>query len=143
MNVIVEPGRFDGADVGLLRAAVLRTIEAEDRKVVEVSLTLLDDVEIRELNRVHLGHDRPTDVLAFALGDPADLVGDIYLGVEQAHRQAEDLGIPPGEELVRLAVHGTLHVLGHEHPEGEERYRSPMFERQERLVSELLGGYGA
>lgn len=143
MNVLVEIGRFEGVDVDLLRTGVLRTLTAENRAVVEVSLTLLADAEIRELNRRYLGHDRPTDVIAFTLGGPEDLVGDVYVGVEQARKQAEELGISPSEELLRLAVHGTLHVLGHDHPEGEERYTSPMFEQQERIVRDVLGRGGA
>lgn len=138
MNVLVETGRFEGVDVDLLRSGVLRTLSAEDRDVVELSLTLLADEEIRELNRRYLGHDRPTDVIAFTLGGPEDLVGDVYLGVEQARRQAQELGVPPSEELLRLTVHGTLHVLGHDHPEGEERYASAMFEQQERIVRDVL-----
>lgn len=143
MNVLVEIGRFEGVDVDLLRTGVLRTLTAENRAVVEVSLTLLADEEIRELNRRYLGHDRPTDVIAFTLGGPEDLVGDVYVGVEQARKQAEELGISPSEELLRLAVHGTLHVLGRDHPEGEERYTSPMFEQQERIVRDVLGRGGA
>ena len=65
-------------------------------------------------------------------------MGDVYLGVEQAARQAAEEGVPLAEELVRLAVHGTLHVLGHDHPEGEERLHSPMFVLQEEIVSALL-----
>ncbi|MEX2465731.1 MAG: rRNA maturation RNase YbeY [Gemmatimonadota bacterium] len=138
MNVMVEPGHFVEVDAGVLQRAVVRTVEAEQRDLVEVSLTLLDDAEIQELNHTYLGHDRPTDVIAFALGDLSDLVGDIYLGVEQARRQAAEHGVPLPEELARLAIHGTLHLLGHDHPEGEERYRSPMFERQERILREVL-----
>lgn len=143
MNVLVETGRFEGVDVDLLRSGVLRTLSAENREVVELSLTLLTDEEIRALNLRYLGHDRPTDVIAFTLGGPEDLVGDVYVGVEQAHRQAEDLGVAPSEELLRLAVHGTLHVLGHDHPDGEERYASPMFEQQERIVRDVLERGGA
>jgi probable rRNA maturation factor len=93
---------------------------------------------MRELNRRYLGKDRPTDVIAFTLGEGGDLVGDVYLGVGQARRQADELGIPLGEELARLAIHGTLHVLGHDHPEGPDRELSPMFELQERLLREVL-----
>ena len=61
--------------------------------------------------------------------------------MEQAFRQMEGPPSRPAsltEELVRLAIHGTLHVLGHEHPEGEDRYTCEMFILQERLVQALL-----
>jgi probable rRNA maturation factor len=54
-----------------------------------------------------------------------------------AEREARRRGIPVREELIRLVVHGTLHVLGHDHPEGEGRTVSPMWRRQERYVSAL------
>jgi probable rRNA maturation factor len=63
----------------------------------------------------------------------------VYVGAEQAARQAAEAGVGVGEELVRLAVHGTLHVLGHEHPEGDGREESPMFALQEALVREITG----
>lgn len=143
MNILVEAGDFGDVEVGRLRAAVAITLEIEARDGVELSLTLLGDDEIQELNREYLGHDRPTDVISFTLGDPDDLVGDVYLGVEQARRQAAEHGVPIAEELLRLAIHGTLHVLGHDHPEGEERYGSPMFERQEHIVRAMLDSEGA
>jgi probable rRNA maturation factor len=62
------------------------------------------------------------------------------VGFEQATRQAGELGVPIDEELVRLAIHGTLHVLGHDHPEDDERERSSMFVLQERLVRDVLRG---
>lgn len=107
----------------------------------EISLTLLDDAEIGDLNLRYLGKDRPTDVIAFPLEGPGrGVVGDVYVGVEQALRQARELGVDPREELVRLTVHGVLHVLGHDHPEGPEREDSDMFQLQERLVAQLLTG---
>jgi len=143
MNVLVETEGFQAVDANRLEAAVLHALAAEGRTVLELSLTLLGDEDIQALNREYLGHDRPTDVIAFGLGGPEDLVGDVYLGVEQARRQAEEHGVPLDEELVRLAVHGTLHVLGHDHPDGDERWQSPMFEVQERIVLAFLGEPGA
>jgi probable rRNA maturation factor len=87
------------------------------------------------LNREYLGHEGPTDVISFPLEDPGDrVVGDIYIGVDQAARQAEDLGVTAREETVRLALHGLLHVLGWDHPEDGGREESEMFRRQEELV---------
>lgn len=127
-----------GLPEALLRSAVVHVLDHEGAPPAEISLTLVDDDAIRALNREYLSRDRPTDVIAFRLGDDDDLVGDIYVGVEQARRQSEALGVPLQEELTRLAIHGTLHVLGHDHPEGEERERSPMFRLQERLLGEVL-----
>ncbi len=122
-----------------LRRAVRRTLEQEGATEAEVSLTLVDDDAIRKMNRDYLGRDRPTDVLAFSLGDDeGHPLGDVYVGVREARRQAEAHGVPLDEELVRLAVHGTLHVLGYDHPEGAQRAESPMFRRQEDLVRRVL-----
>ena len=140
MEILVETSGWDAADAALIREAVGHTLAAEGREGTEISVTLLDDDAIRALNLRYLGHDRPTDVIAFALGEDADLVGDVYLGFEQAERQAGEHGVPLEHELARLAIHGTLHVLGHDHPEGPERWESPMYRVQERLLSEVLEG---
>jgi probable rRNA maturation factor len=140
LDVTVDPGAFPDAPVPLLERAVQHTLQAEGLFQAEVSVALLADPDIRELNRRHLGHDAVTDVISFALheiGEP--VLGDVYLGAEQARRQAEEEGVAEVEELVRLAVHGTLHVLGWDHPEDAgARVRSPMWQRQERLVAEVL-----
>jgi probable rRNA maturation factor len=122
--------------------AVRHVLHAEGVEAAEISIACVDDAQIAQLNQDYLGRDGPTDVISFPLhlaGDPP--LGDIYLGVDQARRHAEALGVPLAEELLRLAVHGTLHVLGHDHPDGEERLESPMFIRQEALLREILSGW--
>jgi probable rRNA maturation factor len=126
------------------RGALLRAVEATCRsqsvKDAEISVALLDDAGMDALSRAHLNKPGTTDVLAFALYDPGEpVLGDVYVGVEQAARQAADVGVSLREELVRLVVHGTLHVLGFDHPEdAEARERSPMYAMQEALVKEVL-----
>ncbi|HSW31087.1 MAG TPA: rRNA maturation RNase YbeY [Longimicrobiales bacterium] len=137
LDVTVNADGFAWADSAELERAVRRTLASQGVRDGELSLTLLGDEAMRDLNRRYLAKDRPTDVLAFALGPGPALLGDVYLGAEQARRQAAELGIPLEEELVRLAVHGTLHVLGHDHPEGAGREESPMFALQEALVREI------
>lgn len=146
IRVLVNAPGSGGAEgagavpVGLLERGVTSALTSGSEPDAEISVTLLDDEGIRALNRRYLEADRPTDVLAFALhGEGEPILGDVYLGVDQARRQAADLGVPLHEELVRLAVHGTLHVLGHEHPEGPEREESEMFRRQEEIVQRVLG----
>ncbi|NNM33073.1 MAG: rRNA maturation RNase YbeY [Gemmatimonadetes bacterium] len=121
-----------------LDRAVRTVLSAEGVSEAEVSLTLLDDPAIAELHGRYLGTQAPTDVLSFALhedGEPP--LGDIYIGHETASRRAAELGVAAGEELLRLAVHGLLHILGYDHPD-VGRYESPMFKRQEDLVSRIL-----
>lgn len=121
-----------------LARAVRTTLADEGTKNGEVSLTLVGDDRIRVLNRDYLGRDRVTDVISFALHGPSEpLLADIYIGYPQALRQAAELGMSADEELVRLAVHGTLHALGYDHPV-EDRFSSPFFRRQEALVKRVL-----
>lgn len=105
-----------------------------------ISITFVDTRAITRLNREHLDHRGPTDVISFGFvrassADP--VVGDIYIAPDVARAHARDRGIAVREEIIRLVVHGVLHVLGHEHPEDESRERSPMWQRQERLVRRL------
>ena len=121
----------------LVRRVVNGVLRAERRKAL-MSVTFLGRDSMRRLNAEHKGHDRPTDVLAFALNGPAgEVIGDVYVCPWVARREAKARGIPLRQELVRLVVHGTLHALGREHPEGPERTRSAMWRRQERYVEAL------
>ena len=137
-EVLINTGLFRSAPIDLIERAIRMTLD-EDGTIAEISLALLADSEMQELNLRHLGKDSTTDVISFSLGGEGLVVGDVYVGFEQAMRQAEELGIEVGEELARLAIHGTLHVLGYDHPEGPERSKSPMFQVQEQLLRNLLG----
>ena len=83
-------------------------------------------------------YPEPTDVISFSLGDGDELLGDIYVGLPQARRQAEDFGVALDEELVRLAIHGSLHVLGYDHPDGPEREGCAMYALQEAYLKSIL-----
>ncbi len=108
------------------------------RRLAEISVTFLSSPAMQRLNRDWLDHDRPTDVLAFALPGPDQkVVGDMYVCPAVARIQARQLGVPVREELVRLVVHGALHILGYDHPAGPTRAASPMWRRQERYVTVL------
>jgi probable rRNA maturation factor len=95
---------------------------------------------IASMNRRHLGHEGATDVLSFPLLSPAagePLAGDVYIAPDVARANAREHAVPVREELARLVVHGTLHVLGHDHPETSRRTASPMWRRQELLLARL------
>jgi probable rRNA maturation factor len=129
-------GRRLPLPAGLVRR-VVEAVLAGERRTAAISVTFLGREAMRRLNAEHRGHDRPTDVLSFALGGPAGPAGDVYICRSVAEWEARTRGIPLREELIRLVVHGTLHALGRDHPEGPGRTRSAMWRRQERYVESL------
>ncbi len=103
-----------------------------------VEITLLPAAAMRRANRRATGRRGLTDVIAYTLPQPdGRLLGDVYICPAAAAHAARN-GAGLREELVRLAVHGTLHVLGYDHPEGSRRTQSRMWQRQERYVKRLL-----
>lgn len=123
--------------VVMAASAVLR---AERVRNAMLSVTFVSTPRIRALNRRHLGRPGSTDVIAFGFrrntrSEP--VVGDVYVAPDVARASARAHGVSTREELLRLVVHGTLHVLGHDHPETDHRTRSAMWRAQERLVRRL------
>jgi probable rRNA maturation factor len=134
---VVVNGRRPPLPSALVRRVVRGVLEGERRQAL-VSVTFLGRDAMRRLNAEHKGRDEPTDVLAFAMTDGAGrTVGDVYVCSWVAAREAKARGVPLREELIRLVIHGTLHVLGRTHPEGAARTRSSMWRRQERYVGAL------
>ena len=117
----------------------------------EVSVLLVDDSTIRELNSEYRGKDYATDVLSFPLeeetlegeepiviGGPAErMLGDIVISVETAQKQAAEYGHSVERELAFLTVHGLLHLLGHDHEQGEEAEK--VMRSEEKRILEALG----
>jgi probable rRNA maturation factor len=130
-----------GRRLPLPKAAVVRAVAEVlrgERADAAISVTFLGRDAMRRMNAAWKGHDRPTDVIAFALESPGGgLVGDVYVCPWVAEREARARGVPAREELLRLVVHGVLHVIGHDHPDGDDRVGSPMWLRQERYVERL------
>ena len=124
-----------------IRDAATATLRAERVKDAMLSITFVGRAAISRLNRRYLGHEGPTDVISFGLariGRRGAVIGDIYICAEVARENARRQGISAGEELLRLVVHGTLHVLGSDHPVGPARTKSPMWRRQERILARIL-----
>ena len=103
-----------------------------------LSIAFVSRRTIASLNKEHLGHEGDTDVITFALGrstPSAPLVGDIYVAPDVVRAQAKRWRVPVREELARVVVHGVLHAVGHDHPQGHGRERSMMWKRQERWLA--------
>jgi probable rRNA maturation factor len=140
VDVATESVRIPVARARVARVAD-EVLRAEGVRNATLSIAFVTDRRIAALNWQHLGHRGPTDVISFgfapALAD-APLTGDIYIAPGVARRNAAAERRSTREELLRLVVHGVLHVTGHDHPEGESRYESPMWRRQEKLLGAVL-----
>ena len=111
-----------------------------------VSVAFVTNRQIAALNREHLGVGGATDVISFGFSRTAQtdpVVGDIYIAPDVARGNAKASGVSARQEMVRLLVHGTLHVLGYDHPDARDRERSKMWKRQEQLVRRSMAGIGA
>ena len=124
----------------ILRRAALAALESQGEREGEVSYTFISAEEIRALNRDYLEHDRSTDVIAFELGEGLSLLGDVYISPEVAAANAAEHGEVEQREILRLVVHGSLHVAGLDHPEGPGRETAPMFALQEELLRSIVDG---
>lgn len=135
----------DGLTTPLNRLTAQRVVErvlrAEQVPRALISIAFVANGRIAALNREHLGRRGVTDVISFGFSrvlPKEPVVGDIYIAPAVARKNANSNGVSLREELVRLLVHGTLHVLGYDHPEGEGRERSKMWKRQEQLVRKSM-----
>ena len=141
----IEPGidvdtgrRRLSLEAGTVRALAGFVLERERVRSAMLSIAFVSRRTIAQLNRCHLGHHGQTDVITFALGratTSAPLVGDIYVAPDVVKEQAKRWAVPVREELARVVVHGVLHAIGHDHPEGDGREHSPMWKRQERWLA--------
>lgn len=127
-----------------VRDAVAFTLEAEDApRTGEVGIAFVSEDEMASLNEQYRGIEGPTDVLAFAYpgetGPEGELqVGDIAICATVAERQAVEVGHSVADELQILAVHGALHLLGHEHATDEQA--ESMEQREREILTALRGG---
>jgi len=97
-----------------LDGLVRRVLEAEGVEHASISIALVDDATIRAVNRRHLAHDWPTDVISFGLSEPGDptLNGELVVSAEMAASTAREVGVAPASELALYVVHGLLHLCG-------------------------------
>lgn len=117
-----------------VRALTELVLERERVAMASIFVQFVSARRIAALNKKHLGHGGATDIVTLEHRREvpgAPVVGEIHISPEVAARNAAALGIAARDEVARLVVHGALHALGWEHPEGQGRIKSPMWQRQE------------
>ncbi len=123
-------------DRELLQRAANLAHDLAGGRLTSLSIVLLDDAGITELNRRLLGRDGPTDVIAFeAEEDPEGLSAEVYINTDAATRQGEEYGLGFIGELCFLVAHAVLHALGYS--DTTEAERQQMFSLQQRVLDQL------
>lgn len=128
MSVVVSgpPPGLPAFDEAQFRSRAEGILIRADASQYELSIALVDDSEIAELNASYRGKRQPTDVLSFSMleGDHVDhhggMLGDVVISLPTSDRQARELGHSIDQELARLLVHGVLHLLGYDHERADE-----------------------
>lgn len=105
----------------------------------EISISFVDNAEIKELNREYRNIDRETDVLSFPMDEdlmiPIPLLGDIIISVEKAVEQSNEFGHSLDRELAYLTAHSMFHLMGYDHMEEEEK--EIMREKEKKVMRRL------
>ena len=153
INVLTEEGVEGCPEIGWLKSLAEQILVAQGvSSEAEIGLVIASQERVRQLNKSYLGHDRPTDVIAFSLlseqsaGDlppfvqPPDGVlhlGEVVISYPQAVVQAEEQGHSIEREIAILIIHGVLHLLGYEDEKPELKRR--MQAREKEILSHIEG----
>ena len=133
---------FGYKDYEYLNEVIEYTLKKMDVHDANLSVILIDDEKMHEMNREYRGIDRTTDVLSFALEDnetiklPIRELGDIFISIPQMKKQAKEYEHSEKRELSFLCVHGMLHLLGYDHTRSEEEEKI-QFGLQDEILNDL------
>lgn len=107
----------------------------------EVSIVFTDDADIRALNKVFRNKDKATDVLSFPLQKkpfpkhPTGHLGDLVISLPTAKRQSREFNVAPKSEVLRLLIHGLLHLLGYDHEKVSAKVATQMRRKEKKLFT--------
>ena len=128
-----------------IRSTILKILKILDCADKEISLSFVDDENIKQLNKQYLGKDKATNVLSFSLqeGEYGDInpqiMGDIIVSVETAQRDAIKENLTVTQELEFLIIHGILHLLGYNHENTTKKETNKMQQEEKDLFTAIYG----
>jgi probable rRNA maturation factor len=132
--------RYVGLSEKKIRGIVFSVLGKLGKKNAELSVNFVGDKKMQKLNRDYKGKNKTTDVLSFSMQEGRNFdkfdLGDIFISIPQVKKQSEIQNISYKEELVRMIVHGILHLNGYDHRTKKEE--SVMFSLQEKMVESFV-----
>jgi len=147
IDIEIEHHEFslDSAVVRQVMVYLLQALEHEPlpESVSELSILFTDDKDIQRLNNSYRGKDAPTDVLSFSQlegndGFPSLCLGDLVISLDTALSQSVEYRVTIGEELIRLLIHGLLHLFGYEHEGVPCEVEKAMQDKEDELMKLVL-----
>jgi probable rRNA maturation factor len=135
---VINAHRFRRVPLRRTARLVRSTLRSERIDGAMVTVVIVDSRRIRRINRRYLAHDVVTDVISFPLERRPRLEGEMYVNLDRARSQAREYGVSVWNEVVRLVIHGTLHLTGYD--DRSRRGAVRMHRRQEALVDRLARG---
>lgn len=131
--------KLDEDIIPLIEEAVEAVLKLEGKNLgYEISISFVDNEEIRELNRIYRNVDKETDVLSFPMGEDfiqVNMLGDIVISLEKALEQSVEYGHSLKREIIYLIVHSMFHLLGYDHMTEDEK---EIMRRKEKEVMKKL-----
>lgn len=124
---LIDKISFNNIDVNyiqkkkkLVRALIISIIENESCKIGNIDYNFCSDKYLIKINNKYLNHNNYTDIITFDLSDENEIIGDIYISIDRVKENARQLKIHFREEILRVMVHGVLHLCGYKDKTKEE-----------------------
>lgn len=138
MTLNVENAERAGIQPDLVKSAVNEVFSGEAMKISSISVLFISDDEIIEVNKKYLDHNVTTDVITFPLSENSDPIeGEIYISIDTTRRNSVEFGVTHKSELLRVAIHGALHLSGYD--DSTSVLKSKMKEKEDYYLSQVVG----
>jgi len=138
MTLNVENAERAGIQPDLVKSAVNEVFSGEKVTISSISILFISDDEIIEVNKKYLDHNVTTDVITFPLSENSDPIeGEIYISIDTTRRNSEEFGVSHKSELLRVAIHGALHLSGYD--DSTSILKSKMKEKEDYYLDMVVG----
>lgn len=134
INFFKEDISYKISDINHIRDWINKTINEERHQLQELNFILCSDEYLLHINQQYLNHDTYTDIITFDNSEEEGIIyGDIFISIERVKENAKTFGVKTADELHRVFIHGTLHLLGY--PDKEKHERALMTEKENFYLS--------
>ncbi len=135
IKIYYDNVKFRLKESGKIKSFLNKVINSQNKTTGDLIFIFTGDKNIRKINREFLNHDYYTDVISFRNGSEHEVSGEIYIGIETVRRNANLYNVSQKEEVLRIMIHGILHLLGYvdSNIEGKKK----MIDVQEDLVNDF------